>query len=205
MAGEFGNCRQEGEVELRSGKKPEELLKRLMEISTKEGDLVLDYHLGSGTTCAVAHKMGRRYIGIEQIDYDKNSAVFRLKNVIKGDDSGISEAVGWKGGGDFVYCELMEWNEKYVTTIAGATSSDDLLKIWNLMTQRSFLSYKVKPELFDKQAKDFKDLTLEDQKKFLFECLDKNHLYVNLSEIDDKDYGATQDDKKINSLFYGGI
>ena len=97
----------EGGVELKSGKKPEELLKRIIEITTLEGDLVLDFFAGTGTTCAVAHKMGRQYIGVEQLDYGENSAVVRLKNVINGDPTGISKEVGWKGGGDFVYLELM--------------------------------------------------------------------------------------------------
>jgi adenine-specific DNA-methyltransferase len=62
--------------------KPEELLQRIIELSTKKGDLVLDYHLGSGTTCAVAHKMGRQYIGIEQMDYIEDIAVKRMQKVI---------------------------------------------------------------------------------------------------------------------------
>ena len=79
--------------------KPEKLLQRIIEISTQEGDLVLDYHLGSGTTCAVAHKMGRRYIGIEQMDYVEDIVVERLKKVIAGEQGGISKSVDWQGGG----------------------------------------------------------------------------------------------------------
>ncbi|MFV7790685.1 DNA methyltransferase [Aliarcobacter lanthieri] len=90
------------------GQKPEDLLKRILLISTDENDLVMDFHLGSGTTCAVAHKMGRRYIGIEQMDYIEDIAVERLKKVIDGEQGGISKALNWKGGGDFVYAELKE-------------------------------------------------------------------------------------------------
>ncbi len=61
--------------------KPEALLKRIIEISTKENDIILDFHLGSGTTSAVAHKMGRQYIGIEQMDYIENVTIERLKKV----------------------------------------------------------------------------------------------------------------------------
>ena len=75
------------------GQKPEDLLKRILLIATKENDLIMDYHLGSGTTCAVAHKMGRRYIGIEQMDYIEDIAVERLKKVIDGEQGGISKAV----------------------------------------------------------------------------------------------------------------
>lgn len=88
------------------GQKPEDLLKRILLIATNPNDLVMDYHLGSGTTCAVAHKMGRRYIGIEQMDYIEDIAVVRIKNVIDGEQGGISKAVNWNGGGDFVYAEL---------------------------------------------------------------------------------------------------
>jgi adenine-specific DNA-methyltransferase len=86
--------------------KPESLLKRIIELTTKPNDLIMDYHLGSGTTCAVAHKMGRRYIGIEQMDYIEDVAVERLKKVINGEQGGISKIVNWNGGGDFVYAEL---------------------------------------------------------------------------------------------------
>ncbi len=88
------------------GQKPEELIKRIFEASTQENDIVLDYHLGSGTTCAVAHKMNRRYIGIEQMDYIETIAVERIKKVIEGEQGGISKALEWKGGGSFVYAEL---------------------------------------------------------------------------------------------------
>ena len=88
--------------------KSEDLIKKIIEISTKENDTVLDYHLGSGTTCAVAHKMGRRYIGIEQMNYVEDISVKRLSKVIEGEQTGISKALNWKGGGSFVYCELLE-------------------------------------------------------------------------------------------------
>ncbi|MBA1419903.1 MAG: site-specific DNA-methyltransferase [Epsilonproteobacteria bacterium] len=88
--------------------KPENLIERIIQLSTSKNDLVMDYHLGSGTTCAVAHKMGRRYIGIEQMDYIEDIAVERMKKVIEGEQGGISKAVEWQGGGEFVYMELKE-------------------------------------------------------------------------------------------------
>jgi adenine-specific DNA-methyltransferase len=108
---------KEGGVDFPEGKKPEALLKRIIELATEEGHIVLDYHLGSGTTAAVAHKMGRQYIGMEQLDYEENDGKQRLQHVIGGDSSGISGEVGWDGGGSFTYLELKKLNENYVERI----------------------------------------------------------------------------------------
>jgi len=86
--------------------KPERLIERILNIATSAGDLVLDSFLGSGTTAAVAHKMGRRYIGIEMGDHAVTHCAPRLKKVIEGEQGGISEAVGWKGGGGFRFYRL---------------------------------------------------------------------------------------------------
>ena len=108
----FQTNKNEGGVELKKGKKPEKLIKRIIEISTKEGDIVLDFFLGSGTTAAVAHKMGRQYIGIEQLDYIEELTITRLKKVIEGEQSGISKSIAWGGGGDFLYFELAKCNKE---------------------------------------------------------------------------------------------
>jgi adenine-specific DNA-methyltransferase len=81
--------------------KPESLICRILEIATSPGDLVMDAYLGSGTTAAVSHKLGRQYIGIEQGDHAVTHCAKRLSFVVDGEDSGISELVGWKGGGGF--------------------------------------------------------------------------------------------------------
>ncbi|WP_029013287.1 site-specific DNA-methyltransferase [Niveispirillum irakense] len=86
--------------------KPETLLNRIIELSTNPGDLVLDSFLGSGTTAAVAHKMGRRYIGIEMGDHAVTHCAPRLRKVIEGEQGGISDNVGWKGGGGFRFYRL---------------------------------------------------------------------------------------------------
>ena len=87
--------------------KPERLIKRILEVATKEGDLVLDSFLGSGTTAAVAHKMGRRWIGIELLDHCYTNCAPRMNKVIDGEDAGgITKAVGWKGGGGYRFYEL---------------------------------------------------------------------------------------------------
>ncbi|MBX9694936.1 MAG: site-specific DNA-methyltransferase [Cyanobacteria bacterium] len=91
----------EGGINFKRSKKPEHLLHRLLALASNEGDLVLDYFLGSGTTSAVAHKMNRQYIGIENGDYFQACPVKRMCNVLNGDPTGISKLVSWKGGGAF--------------------------------------------------------------------------------------------------------
>lgn len=214
-----GAISNEGGVKLEKGKKPEKLIHRIIKMITQPKDIVLDYHLGSGTTCAVAHKMGRQYIGVEQLDYGENSAPIRLKNVIGKanskeklsetiedyDQSGISNEVDWKGGGDFVYCELKELNGEFIQKIREAKDTKELLKIWEEMKTHAFLSYKIYPKDVDENAEEFKDLSLEDQKKFLIECIDKNALYVNYSEIEDKQYNVSKEDIEPNNKFYGRL
>ncbi|MBM4401379.1 MAG: site-specific DNA-methyltransferase, partial [Crenarchaeota archaeon] len=199
---------EEGGVELRRGKKPEALLQRIIEMSTKPGDIVLDYHLGSGTTAAVAHKLGLQYIGIEQLDYGENDSVVRLQNVIKGDQSGISKSVNWQGGGDFIYCELMKYNEAFIERIQDAKTSEELVQIWREMAEGSFLDWYVNPAMPEEAINDFEALGkeengLEKQKRLLAELLDKNQLYVNLSEIDDAQFKVSEEDKALNKAFYG--
>jgi adenine-specific DNA-methyltransferase len=185
--------------------KPEALLQRLIDIGSHEGDIVMDFQLGSGTTAAIAHKMDRQYIGIEQMDYIETIPVERLKKVIGGEQGGISESVNWQGGGDFIYCELMKYNEAYMERIQAAKNSKELLKIWREMAEGSFLNWYVNPEVPEEAIKDFEAIgDLEKQKHLLAELLDKNQLYVNLSEIDDADFKVSREDKVLNGKFYGG-
>ncbi len=192
----------EGGVKFKNGKKPEKLIKQIIELSTDKNDIVLDYHLGSGTTAAVAHKLGRRYIGMEQLDSQINLILKRLPNVINGDSTGISKSVNWQGGGSFVYCELAKANQQFADAIEQASSTDELMIIWQQMQETGFLSWKVNPKDFDANAEDFAALTLEDQKRFLIECLDKNLLYVPYSDIDNEEFAIGESDKKINNQFY---
>ena len=198
-----GAIANERGVQLSGGKKPEKLLHRIIEMITKEGDIVLDYHSGSGTTAGVAHKMKRQWITIEQIDDQIELTKTGLKNVINGDQTGISELVKWKGGGDFVYMELAKWNEEWVEKIEKVKTSKELSKIWEEMKKTAFLSYKVEPKTIGANANEFTDLSIDNQKKFLIECLDKNQLYVNYSEIEDKEYEVSKEDKDLNNQFYG--
>ena len=107
LASSFGNCRHEGGVDFRSGKKPEALLEIVLQHFSSPGDLVLDSFGGSGSTGAVAHKMGRRWIMVELGEHCHTHIIPRLKNVIDGEDrSGATESTGWQGGGGFRYFSL---------------------------------------------------------------------------------------------------
>lgn len=190
----------EGGVELRKGKKPEKLIQRILEIGTTEGEIVLDFHLGSGTTAAVAHKMNRRYIGIEQLNYEENGSVKRLQNVISGEKSGISKSTNWNGGGSFVYAELKRYNQFYVDEIEKAKDTKALRKLYEQMKEEAFFRIDVDHSKWDNGY--FEKLTLKEQKEFLAECLDKNHLYVNLTEMEDAHYKMSKDEIALNKKFY---
>lgn len=186
-----------------SNPKPESLIQRVIELSTEEGDIVLDYHLGSGTTAAVAHKMGRQYIGVEQMDYIEDIAVERLRKVIAGEQGGISKSVDWQGGGDFVYCELASANQAYIDKIQRAETKEKLLDLWEEMQQRAFLSYKVDPRDYSTLAKELTDLSLEGLRHFLIDVLDKNLLYVPLSELESSEYSnLCAEDRRLTHTFY---
>ncbi|MGY0035150.1 site-specific DNA-methyltransferase [Pedobacter sp. NJ-S-72] len=96
----------EGGVDFRKGKKPEKLIQRIFDLASNEGDIVLDSFLGSGSTAAVATKMNRKWIGIELGEHAKTHCFTRLKNVIEGEQRGISKAVQWQGGGGFKFYNL---------------------------------------------------------------------------------------------------
>ncbi|MDD0826312.1 site-specific DNA-methyltransferase [[Pasteurella] aerogenes] len=208
---DFQNTQNEGGVSFPTGKKPEALLKRIIDLTTNPKDIVLDYHLGSGTTAAVAHKTGRKYIGIEQMDYIETLAVKRLQNVIQGDNSGISKAIDWQGGGSFVYCELAKLNQSYVDSILRAESTEQLNSILDVMQHEAYLNYQIELENLLKSTYEvdgveheveFSQLSLAEQKELLIALLDKNQLYVNLSEIDDVEMKISDTDKKFTQSFY---
>ena len=182
--------------------KPEALLERIIEIGTNECDIVLDFHLGSGTTAAVAHKMNRQYIGIEQMDYIENITIERLKKVIAGEQGGISKNVNWQGGGEFVYCELKNDAEDFKNSVIESQSTGELIELFNLAKKSSFLSCRVEPKKL--KEREFLELSFAEQKQLLLEIIDQNNLYVNFSDIDDDTYGISEYEKKLNKEFYGG-
>ncbi|WP_376739330.1 DNA methyltransferase [Streptococcus mitis] len=203
----FTNRRGTEELQLLFGEKvfsfpkPENLIKRIIEIATNEGDIVLDYHLGSGTTAAVAHKMNRQYIGIEQMDYIETVSVERLKKVIDGEQGGISKDVNWTGGGSFVYAELKNDAQDFKNAVLEAREPETLSQLFEQAKKSSFLSYRVDPKKLKKS--EFEKFSLAEQKQVLLELVDNNNLYVNYSEIEDSDYGISLEEKKLNRDFYG--
>jgi adenine-specific DNA-methyltransferase len=211
--------------------KNELLLQRIIEYSTNEDDIVLDFFLGSGTTASTAHIMHRQYIGIEQMDYIETVAVERLKKVIgekvvlkteerpqtelsfasepsadyyklEYDKGGISKSVNWQGGGSFVYLELKKYNQTFIEQIEEAKDTEAVLQIWELMKAKSFLNYNVDIKKQDEHLEEFKVLCLAEQKQHLCELLDKNQLYVNLSSLNDADFACTEEEKKVTKDFY---
>lgn len=181
--------------------KPEKLIKSILDIATEEGDLVMDFFLGSGTTCAVAHKMNRRYIGIDQMDYIERLAVERLKKVIEGEQGGVSGDVKWSGGGSFIYCELAKLNQSFIERICSANESE-LVDIWTEMQNTGFISHKVDPRSVVASATEFTALAFSDKKRILLELLDKNQLYVNYCDMEDETFAILEEDKAFNNNFY---
>lgn len=186
------------------GQKPEQLIERILKLSTKENDLVLDFHLGSGTTAAVAHKMGRRYIGVEQMDYIEDITVERMKKVIEGEQGGISKAVNWQGGGSFVYCELME-NANFLIKKIQSSTEDNIIDIKNqIYSDERIIPYITSEELNSVDV-EFDNLTLEERKQALIKLIDKNKLYVNYSDINDENYDINDKDKMFTQSFYAEV
>lgn len=182
--------------------KPEKLIKSILDVATEEGDLVMDFFLGSGTTCAVAHKMKRHYIGIDQMDYIERLAVTRLNKVISGEQGGISAEVEWNGGGSFVYCQLALLNQKFVEEVQSAENDEQLASVWFEMRESGFISSYVNPKEIDPEADDFNALSFEDKKRLFIAILDKNMLYVNYCDMNDESFAISESDKEFTNSFY---
>ncbi|GAA8463692.1 hypothetical protein HpNP74_12230 [Helicobacter pylori] len=187
-------------TDLFSTPKPEALISRILEIATNENDLVLDFFAGSGTTCAVAHKMKRRYIGIEQMDYIETITKERLKKVIEGEQGGISKKCGFKGGGSFVYAELKEVNLEIKKQILNANSKSQCLKIFNDLNERFLKRADCKIDEID--SEEFHNLDLNEQKRIYCALFDSNEDYLNLGDIDEDAWGIDGITKKYNEIFY---
>ena len=182
--------------------KPEKLIKLIIESATNENDIVLDFFMGSATTQAVALKMNRQFIGIEQMGYINTLSVPRLQKVIQGEQGGISEDVDWSGGGSFVYAELASLNEGYVKDIQQADSEVELEKALSTMKKSAYLNFKVDLERVSSKDKGYNALSLEERKEVLIQVLDMNQLYLSYSEIEDEQYKIPQDVKAFNHSFY---
>ena len=169
----------------------------ILKLTTRENDLVLDFFAGSGTTAHAVLELNkedggnRKFIRCEQMEYIESVTKERIKKVIANNKVG-----------SFNYCALAELNFQFVNQINTATTTIELKQIWETIKKDGFISYKINPKEIDESIKEFEELSLKDQKKFLMAVLDKNHLYVNYSEIEDKDYKISEEDKKLNKKFY---
>lgn len=182
------------------GQKSEKLLERIIMAHTNPGDIVLDFFGGTGTTAAVAHKMGRQYICCEQLRKHMDIEIRRLEKVIDGEQSGISKNNNWQGGGSFVYCNIKNDANKFRERVK-ISNGDNMSELLEEVLHSSFLSYRVDPKKVN--ADEFEKLSLADKKHILLDLIDNNTLYLNYSEIEDKTYYISEADKKHNKEFYG--
>lgn len=168
----------------------------VIKIMTKPDDIVMDFFGGSGTTAhAVLEVNGtseakRTFILVEQLSEHVDIILKRLEKV-------IAESTD-----SFVYFELKKYNENFIENIIKAKDVSGLLKIWEEMKAKSFLSYNVDLKKQEEHLEEFKALSLDDQKRHLIDILDKNQLYVNLSSINDKDFAIDDGEKNITNDFY---
>ncbi|MYB96727.1 site-specific DNA-methyltransferase [Candidatus Poribacteria bacterium] len=176
-------------------------VKDVIEILSERGsdDIILDFFAGSGTTAHAVLGLNkqdngnRQFILMEQMDYIENVTVKRVEKVMKEQDIG-----------DFIYCELMPYNEVFMKRIQSAQSSEDLLDIWRDMSKDSVLNWYVKPQKPMEAEEHFIAINdVEKQKQLLTALLDKNQLYVHLSEIEDEMFAVSEADKELNQAFYG--
>ena len=189
------------------GQKPEKLIKRIIESATSEGEIVLDFFLGSGTTAAAAHKMKRRYIGIDQMDYFDTSVLPRMESIVNGTDKdGITEKVKWDKGGSFITFKLKSNNISLFDEINSATEENINQLLEKILNNPFALNYKCDAYYAKTEAgmNDFNNLNLEEKKRVLFELIDVNTLYVNYSDIDSEEYNISDTDKNFMNSFYKG-
>ena len=173
------------------------LVQDVVKLMADKNSIILDFFAGSGTTAQAVLDQNkedggtRNFILCEQLDYVENVTAKRVKKVIENNKNG-----------DFVYMELSKLNEEWVEKIKKTKTEKELSKIWQEMQNSAYLSHTVDIQRINEKVKEFADLSISDQKKFLIECLDQNQLYINYSEIDDKEYGVNKEDKKLNEEFY---
>ena len=181
--------------------KPERLLHKILHIGSNVNEIVLDFFMGSSTTQAVAMKMNRKFIGIEQMDYVNTVSVPRLQKVIEGEQGGISKVVGWQGGGSFVYVELMEKNTGFLKSVISSSSMTELQEVFSRMLETADFDFRVD---LDEVRSTIWQLPVEDQKRILIKIIDKNQLYYNYSEIDDANVRdlISDTDYAFNQSFY---
>ena len=186
LAGNFGNCRLEGGVDFRSGKKPEILLELILKYFSNPNDIILDSFLGSGTTAAVAHKMNRKYIGIEMGEHAYTHCKVRLDKVISGEDKGgITKNVNWQGGGAYRFYELAPTlinEDKFGEMVINKEYSPEMLA--NAVALHEGYNFNPNKETFWKQSKSTENSYLLVTTKYV----DINFLNSIKNDMEDEEY-----------------
>ncbi|MCE8169835.1 MAG: hypothetical protein I3273_07005 [Candidatus Moeniiplasma glomeromycotorum] len=166
-------------------------------VGNDKNAIILDFFAGSGTTAHAVLELNkqdngnRKFILCEQMDYIETVTKERVRKVCEIDNKG-----------SFVYCELAEFNQGFIDQIQTAKNTAELWKIWEQMKEVAFLSYQLEPKNIDNTKSDFKELSFENQQKFLISLLDKNLLYVPYCDMEDKNYKISEEVKKLNKQFY---
>ncbi len=186
LAGNFGNCRLEGGVDFRSGKKPEILLELILKYFSNPNDIILDSFLGSGTTAAVAHKMNRKYIGIEMGEHVYTHCKIRLDKIISGEDKGgITKNVNWQGGGAYRFYELAPTlinKDKFGEMVINKEYSPEMLA--NAVALHEGYNFNPNKEIFWKQSKSTENSYLFVTTKYV----DINFLNSIKNDMEDEEY-----------------
>lgn len=164
--------------------KPYKLMERLIKMASNNGDLVLDFFAGSGTTGYVADYLNRRFILVEQLDTTFSILQKRFSSI------------------SHIEVSLLKQNQSFVEAIQLAETDEQLISVLAEIKGSGFISSNVRPSEIDPEAADFKALSFEDKKRLLIALLDKNMLYVNYCDIDDENYGISEADKAFTHSFY---
>jgi adenine-specific DNA-methyltransferase len=178
--------------------KPVKLLKHLLKIVDNKNAIVLDFFAGSGTTAHATLDLNkedggnRLFVLIEQMDYIETLTVERIKRAIK--------HFGFNSG--FVYLELLELNQMFVSKIKKASEKTQLMAIWQEMLDKAFLGYRASDSKLLRSS-TLENLSITDLKKFLLDTIDTNMLYVPITEIEDSEYGVDSATKEYNKEFFG--
>lgn len=196
---ELYNCKED-EIPFDTPK-PVLLLQEIFRAVTNKDDIILDYHAGSGTTAHAVLELNkedggnRKFIMIEQMDYINTVTCPRVQKVMEKENIDDS----------FIYFELAKWNETAKEKILACESLKELIKFFDEMYERYFLNYNLKIKEFREKVikeEEFKNLTLDEQKKMFVAMLDNNQMYVNKTEMADKKFGIDKEDQELTSKFY---
>ena len=180
--------------------KPVKLIKHLLKIVDNKNAIVLDFFAGSGTTAHATLDLNkedggkRLFVLIEQMDYIETLTVERMKRATK----------HFNFNSGFVYLELLELNQKFISRIKKAAGNAQLIEIWEEMLEKAFLGYRVSNSKL-LETKTLEKLSETDLKKFLLDAIDNNMLYVPVSEIEDTDYGVDSVTYEYNKQFFGNF